>query len=228
MIADKKEFYTGMGLLVSFFVVLVIIFMPIFKGQNGLDYLDGLYNSISKGSAYYIPQMKEDAAHFDGTGVELSLALSAAKDAQRATALFEKSGAASSPSSAGLSVSGDLGRILGNCLDDADRMYANDGSAVAGKYGYNERQVMYDWWTVLKSMEKALQSQKRFKEAKTVAQVNKKAVETAFNFYRIEPQKITEKLVIVIFSLVFYVVYTLWYGFAILFLFEGWGLKLEH
>jgi hypothetical protein len=24
------------------------------------------------------------------------------------------------------------------------------------------------------------------------------------------------------------VVYTLWYGFAIMFMFEGWGMKLEH
>ncbi len=33
---------------------------------------------------------------------------------------------------------------------------------------------------------------------------------------------------IVIFSLIFYVVYTLWYGFAIMFMFEGWGMRLEH
>ena len=29
-------------------------------------------------------------------------------------------------------------------------------------------------------------------------------------------------------TLVFYVVYTVWYGFAIIFMFEGWGLKLSH
>jgi hypothetical protein len=28
--------------------------------------------------------------------------------------------------------------------------------------------------------------------------------------------------------LIFYVVYTLWYGFAIMYMFEGWGLQLEH
>jgi len=56
----------------------------------------------------------------------------------------------------------------------------------------------------------------------------KKVVETSYNYYTIEPQKITDKMGIVIFSLVFYVVYTLWYGFSILFMFEGWGLRLEH
>ena len=58
MIADKREFYSGWGLLASFAAVLALIFMPIFNGHNGLDYMDDLYNSISKGSAYYIPKKK--------------------------------------------------------------------------------------------------------------------------------------------------------------------------
>ena len=62
MIAKKKEFALGAGLLVSFFVILFIFFSPVFNGQNGLDYLDSLYNSISKGSVYYIPKLKEEIA----------------------------------------------------------------------------------------------------------------------------------------------------------------------
>ena len=49
MLANKKEFYSGMGLMAAFLVVLAIMFSPVFGGQNGLNYLDGLYNSISKG-----------------------------------------------------------------------------------------------------------------------------------------------------------------------------------
>jgi hypothetical protein len=55
-----------------------------------------------------------------------------------------------------------------------------------------------------------------------------KAVELGYNYYEVDPQKIGDKVGIVIFSLVFYVVYTLWYGFAIMFMFEGWGMRLEH
>ena len=40
---------------------------PRFSEANGLDYLDSLYNSISKGSAYYIPKFKEEAKAFNGT-----------------------------------------------------------------------------------------------------------------------------------------------------------------
>ncbi|MBU4389440.1 MAG: hypothetical protein KKB23_07895, partial [Proteobacteria bacterium] len=64
MIANKKEFYGGFVLFIAFFVVLFIIFSPVFNGQNGLDYLDSLYNSISKGSAYYIPKVQEETDKF--------------------------------------------------------------------------------------------------------------------------------------------------------------------
>jgi hypothetical protein len=53
-------------------------------------------------------------------------------------------------------------------------------------------------------------------------------VEPAYNYYGIKAENIKDKAVIVIVSLVGYVIYTLWFGFAILFMFEGWGLKLEH
>jgi len=77
-------------------------------------------------------------------------------------------------------------------------------------------------------MEKDLKEQTKFNEAKIVALVVKKAVESCYNYYKIEPQKIGDRLGIVIFSLVFYVIYTLWYGFAIMFMFEGWGMKIGH
>jgi hypothetical protein len=50
----------------------------------------------------------------------------------------------------------------------------------------------------------------------------------AFNFFGIEPQNITDKIGIVVFALAFYVIYTLWFGFSIMYLFEGWGMELEH
>jgi hypothetical protein len=223
MIARKKEFSLGLGLLVAFFVVLFIFFSPVFNGHNGLDYLDNLYNSISKGSAYYIPKLKDDAKAFNSSAVEMSFAMANPTQAQQTALLFMKAGALVNVSEAKLKVSGDLGKILDNCLADADALYNNDGKGLSAKYGYNERQALYNWWQAFKGVEKDLNNQKKFKEAKAVANISKKAVETCYNYYTIEPQSI-----MVVFSLVFYVIYTLWYGFAILFMFEGWGMKLEH
>ena len=228
MIANKKEFYGGFGLLVGFFVILFIIFSPVFNGQNGMEYLDSLYNSISKGSANYIPKVKKETDTFKGNTVNMALKMADENQAQQTAALFTEAGATADVSGAQLNVSGDLGNMLANCLEDSRNMYNNDGATVSNKYGYNERQVLYNWHTALKAADKDLKKQKLFKEAKTVALVIKKVVETSYNYYTIEPQKITDKMGIVIFSLVFYVGYTLWYGFAILFMFEGWGLRLEH
>jgi hypothetical protein len=228
MIARKKELTLGLVLLLAFFVVLFIFFSPVFKGQNGLDYLDSLYNSISKGSAYYIPKLRDEAKTFNGNSVELSFAMANPAQAQQTSQLFMKAGAMVNVTDANLKVSGDMGKILDNCLVDTDAMYKNDGSAVAGKYGYGERQALYNWWQSFKGIEKDLNNQKKFKEAKAVANISKKAIEASYNYYKIEPQSIMDRLGVVIFSLVFYVIYTLWYGFAIMFMFEGWGMQLEH
>jgi hypothetical protein len=228
MIANKKTFSIGLVMMVAFVVVLVIFFMPVFNGQNGLNYLDSLYNSISKGSAYYVPKLKDEVQPLVGKTVDLNLTMKSAEQAQQTALQFEKTGATAEANGENLKVSGDLGQILYGILEDSDVMYFNDSQKLVDKYGFEGRQVLFNWWSAINAMEKDLNHQKKFKEAKMVAVVGKKAVETSYNYYKVEPQKISDKYGIVIFSLVFYVVYTLWYGFGIMYMFEGWGLRLEH
>lgn len=228
MIANKKTFNIGLGMMAGFIVVLVIFFMPIFNGHNGLNYLDSLFNSISKGSAHFIPRLKEEVRPFDQKTVDLNLTLKSGEQAQQTALMFQKAGATAEADGENLKVSGNLGQILTLILEDSDVMFFNDSQKVAAQYGFEARQALFNWWTALNSMEKVLTTQKKFNDAKMVATVRNRAVEVAFNFYRIEPQNISDKYGIVIFSLIFYVVYTLWYGFAILYMFEGWGMKMEH
>jgi hypothetical protein len=158
----------------------------------------------------------------------MTLNLKSEEQARQTALLFEKAGALVNVSESTLKVSGDLGAILQSGLEDSDSMYLNDGQKLSARYGYDERQVMYNWWTASKEMDNDLKKQKKFKAADMVASVEKKAVETVYNYYRIEPQKISERYGIVVLSLIFYVIYTVWYGFAFMYLFEGWGLRLEH
>ena len=228
MIAHKKEFYGGMVMMAVFIIVLIVIFMPIFNGQNGLNYLDNLYNSISKGSAYYIPKVKEESDKFKGNRVSVTLNMVNQKQAQQTAGLFEAAGSETLIEGSNLKITGDLGNILDHSLVDADTMYNNEGKKLSSKYGYDEKRVLFNWWKAFQEMDKALTKQKKFKEAKVVALVVKKALETSYNYYGIESQKITDRWGVVVFSLLFYVVYTLWYGFAIMFMFEGWGMALGH
>ncbi|CAB5124625.1 hypothetical protein D3OALGA1CA_2807 [Olavius algarvensis associated proteobacterium Delta 3] len=228
MIAKKGTFVLGSGMLIGFLVVLVAIFMPFFDGKNGLEYLDALYNSIAKGSANFMEKVRHEIEPLSGKQIDVTLSMGSDTLAKQAAGMFRKTGGLVKISGSQVNVGGDLGKILAAVVEDSENMFFNRGDAVSSRYGFDQRQVLYNWWTALKSMEKALNAQKAFKPAKAVAFTVKKAVEPAFNFYGIEPQNIKDRIGVVLFSLVFYVAYTLWYGFAVMYMFEGWGMQLEH
>ncbi|HSH14205.1 MAG TPA: hypothetical protein VLA15_10660 [Desulfurivibrionaceae bacterium] len=218
--------------MAGFWVVFALLLSPLYPGPgkkvNMLDYMDNMYNSISKNSSNYIQATREKAEKVRGGNIELSIRTDAALPAERLSKLFQQAGATVTAGDQEVKISGDLGGITTAILADADTMFKNDGAALSAKYGYAEKQVMYDWYNALKSMEKSLTKQERFKESKILYQTRTKAVEPAYNYYGIEAQSIGEKAVLVVASLAGYVIYTMWFGFAILFMFEGWGLKLEH
>ncbi len=235
MSTQPKKFMGGLVLMVAFVAVFIAIFMPWYgkdtngKEQNGLNYLDNLYNTISKGSAYYIPKVKKEAEQFQDKQVELALAMKDARQAEQSALLFRASGGAEATvEGSTVKVKGSLGKIMQNCLADSDDMFHNRGEKVANKYGYPERLVLYTWHQALNSMEKDLNKQKKFPEAKFAATVKTKAVECSYNYFGVTPQNIGDKWGIVVFSLLFYVVYTLWYGYSIMYMFEGAGMQLEH
>ena len=86
---------------------------------------------------------------------------------------------------------------------------------------------MKDWWQALNKIDKAFQVNKMFDDAKTVSDVNKKVVEAGYNFYKIEAVQVSERAGIMTGLLIFYVIYTMWWGFAIFYLFEGIGLTAK-
>jgi hypothetical protein len=216
----------GVVLLGSFVAVLVAIFMPLIGGENALNYLDNLYNSISKGSANYFAKVRHMIEEHPGGAVALTLRMESPADAATAAAVL--SGAAETVSVAAneVRIAGDLDALLLACLDDAQTMYDNNGAAIAERYGMHEKVALHGWWKVLGAMEKDFNRQKLFAAAKLADTVKTKTVECAYNYYGIEAQRIGERWGIVLFSLIFYVVYTVWYGYAVMFVFEGLGYRL--
>ncbi len=87
MIAHPKKFYGGLGMMAGFIVVLILIFSPILEGRNCLEYLDSLYNSISKGSANYIPDLRKELGGLSDVSVDVTLTMANALQA-RQTALL--------------------------------------------------------------------------------------------------------------------------------------------
>ena len=228
MIANRKEFFSGLGMMVVFAVVLVLIFSPLYGGKNGLQYLDNLFNSISKGSANYQDMVQEKAKAMEGFAFEVTMEPVNAEMDEAIASVLRSAGATVTQVDGGLKVAGDLGGVLGAATQDSKDMYLNQGQAVAQRRNMEERLALYTWYKVLTKLEKQLTRQELFDKAAEVSKINKRGLETAYNYYGIEAQKASDKMLIIVACLVFYVVYTLWYGFSILFMFEGWGLKLEH
>lgn len=231
MIHNKKEFTGGLVLLGIFFVVLFAMFQPLFDGHNAMAYLDNLYNSISKGSANYADALKEEAKTVAGYQLKVTFNMENETQAADSVSLITGSGATAEAKGKELTVAGDYVAILNACLEDSAKMYNNDGAALKAKYpvyeGKDDRQALYNWNKILTGIDKGLKKQEAFDQAKVAFNINAKVVETAYNYYKVVPEKITDKVGIVVFSLAFYVFYTMWYGFAILFVFEGWGLKIS-
>lgn len=228
MIAKKREFYIGVIMLTGFAVILAILFSPIYHGKNGLCFLDNMFNSMSKGSAYYIPAMKVEADNLTGKTINLNLSMDKAAQGEIISKLLDRANANLSTAGTAFIITADLGQLLNTCLTDADAMYNNDGATVQQRYQINERVVLFNWYQLLKKVEKNLTKQKMFKEAKAVSLVNQKAVETAYNYYKVEAKSVKASAFMLGLALVFYVIYTLWYGFGIMFVFEGLGMQIEH
>jgi hypothetical protein len=228
MRADSLKLAAGVGLLALFAVVLVLFFLPVVDGLSPMKYLDSLYNSISKQSAYHIPGLREEVHRQQDRNAGLTVAMEDSVAAAEVVSMLGAAGVEVRLRGAEMEIPGELRRILTVCLEDSDLMFSNDGAALTAKYGIDGKKALFRWWQLLKQIDKGLKRESRFDEAKVVCLVSAKALESAYNYYGIEPVRITDKLVAVICSLAFYVLYTVWYGYAIIFIFEGCGLKLSH
>jgi hypothetical protein len=225
----KRSLATGIVMAVTFAGMLAIIFSPIFgENKNGLIFADDLFNKLSKGSSYFIPKVAKTNEEYRSASVSLVIRLDKPEQMNPlALRLLAQSGATAQTASPEIRLDGNLGGILAQVLADADALFQNDGSSISARYGADEKEVLYSWWYILKSMDKELKKQGRIGEAKMVSDVMKKAVEPAYNYYGVIPRQVSEKAGVMTGLLVFYVAYTMWWGFSIYYIFEGIGLTMK-
>jgi hypothetical protein len=219
----------GIFMLITFFILLAVIFMPVFPGKvNGLDYMDNLFNMISKGSSYFIPESMSKSEKFAGKMIDVKIKLDDDARAAETAKLIQLNGAQATVAGKEVAIKGDMALIMKGSLADSDFMFKNDGKSVADKYGYPEKQAMFNWHTLFKKISADLTKQEKFAEAKPFAEIQKKALEPAYNYFGVRAEDWKDNIALVIFALAFYVFYTLWYGFGLMYLFEGLGLKIGH
>lgn len=231
LIRNKALFNKGLLLMATFLCVFTSLFLPIWGGHgNGLDAADSMFNRLSKGSSYFIPGVKEDVLKLEGKSVTVTAKIKDAALAPRAVENLVKAGATAEFKNGAITYSGDLGKILTAALGDADDMFNDRGQAVLDRYAVSEKDaektIIKAWWAVLDPSIKELQKQKLIQEAKVVNQVNKRGLEPGYNFYGIKSEKVLDNVLPLVGLLAFYVLYTMWYGYAIFDMFAGIGLGM--
>ncbi|HIJ68101.1 MAG TPA: hypothetical protein HPP57_01195 [Deltaproteobacteria bacterium] len=228
LIRHHKTMNIGLLLGVTFFGILALIFSPIFGGgKNGLEYSDALFNKLAKGSSYFVPKLTGDLKGVEEQELAVSVKMEDADQAARAAKIFARVAPDTVSQGVQLSIRGNLSKLLGAVLEDSNSMYFNKGDEVREKYGIDEKEVMTTWWAALNRAVKELQKSRKTEQSNIILEVMKKGIEPAYNFYKIEPQSISEKAFTATGLLVFYVLYTLWWGFAIFYLFDGLGLSMK-
>lgn len=226
VIPNKRAFAKGLVMALIFVGVLVTMFMPLFDGLNAFRAADQLFNTISKGSTDYFDLLRETGEPHEQGRLEMTLKLEEQADAAEVEQVLKVAGAEVSRAGDGLSIEVGLGQLIDAAIRDSAEMFRNDGESVKQRYDLDERHAMLAWWYGLRAVERGLKKEERFAEAAYVTELLDRGVAVGYNYYEIEPQKASERWLILTGALVFYVAYTLWWGFAIFFLFEGMGLQL--
>jgi len=225
---NSKKITVGVILLVSFTVVLILIFMPIFgHGRNGLEFSDDFFNSLSKGSSNYMDAMRKVAKKFDGKTFDVVIKAANEDQVKKVGLLYTEAGAQVEATGVEMKISGDLGKVLLKAIDDSEAMFNNQGDKLKAQYNYDAKEALKNWWTSFTKIDGALKKQKNFKEAKAVTDIQARSIEPGYNFYGIEAGSVGANAGMLIFMLVFYVIYTMWYGYGIFELFEGIGMGMH-
>ena len=230
MIRDRKAFILGMLMIVSFWCIYAYMMSPSFgNGRNGLEFADDMFNAISKGSTVAIVEGEaKKAEKWQGTTIEVNIKAKTTEEADRWAAQYRTiEGVDVVVNQEKMELKGDLGNIYATIAQDSLAMYNNQGDALQDKYGDDPREVTYNWYSSSKELSTALDRQENFKESAAIQGLQRKIIEPSYNYYGVETMHVKDHKGVMTFMLVFYMVYTLWYGFAIYYLCQGFGITMS-
>lgn len=244
IITNKGAFSKGFLLMITFVGVFLFIMSPSFNGRTGLEYSDDFFNMLSKHSADYFPDVKKAVEKLKGKVVSVNVVVKrpdikvepdaakgqeiANKNAQTEAKALIAAGAQVDVKDNVMSIKADLGVVGGYALDKSIMIFNVVGEEdMAKPENIETRKQLKTLWTAFGAMIKPMQREKYIAEAKSLDTVMRKAIEPAYNFYGVPGEPVSKNIPLLVGLLAFYVVYTLWYGFAIFFMFEGVGMSMS-
>jgi len=227
-VVERKKFWFGLIGLVTFFIVLGFWVSPVIDHKTGLEWADDLFNQLAKNSAYFIPSAERMAAKFTGKAVDLGINPRWPGVGAGLEKIVKANGMSARVVGDGrVRIVADLGHLGKAALVDAELLFKGREQELRNKYRMSGKEVIYYWWAAFDGLTRRYIQENRSSEANFTKFMTSRVLEPAYNFAGIESRNISENVGAVVFLLGFYVLYTLWYGFSIMYLFEGLGIKAE-
>ena len=225
MIRNRQKFFMGLVGLLIFLIGLSLWVIPLGDRESGLGWADTLFNELAKDSAYAIPLALKRAEKFRGLIFDLAIdPRSPGADTWVAKIAATNGMSALALGDGRVQVNANLGRMSLAASKDADLLFKGQEKALRDKYGLSGKEVIYYWWVLFEDLTRSYIQLKRPSEADFTKFVTTRVLEPSYNFAGIESRSISQNIGTVVLLLAFYVFYTVWYGFSILFLFEGLGI----
>jgi uncharacterized membrane protein YfcA len=225
IIIDRAKFNLGLVGLAVFGVVLTSALVPWRRNGNLLNRADTFFSRLAKQSVYYVPQARRRTTEIQDARMDFGVRPRDQADLAHIRAIASAGGSRTSLTPDGrVRIQGVLGPLSMTALDDADLMFAGKGEQIQAKYGLRATAVIYHWWLIFDSLARRYVQENLSQHAEYCKYVSAKVLEPAYNFRDVPAGRPDGGTTMLLFLLVLYVVYTVWYGMAIMLMFEGLGI----
>jgi uncharacterized protein len=227
IVADRRKFALALCSLVLFFAGLALWVIPGADSRSGLDRAENHFNQLAKNSAYQIPAAVRRAMKFQGTAVDFGVSAQRPGANQGIARIVQANGLSARVTGDGrVRIEGDLGLLGRLAAADADLLFKGREAELGRKYDLEGKEAVYLWWAAFEGLTRRYIQENRVAEADFTKYISTRVLEPSYNFSGIQPRDISSSRTSIVLLLGLYVLFTLWYGFSILYLFEGLGIKI--
>ena len=139
LIRSRKHFVAGIVMVGSFFAVCIYLLFPMLHDNygnrlTGLQFADSVFNSLAKGSSYFLPEVRKEIDAVEGKTIEVNVPLEHKYSYGAARVLSIVGAEANYDKEGRLHFKGDLGSILNAAADVGDTV-SDDGTLFILKSG---------------------------------------------------------------------------------------------
>jgi hypothetical protein len=251
MLSNKNKLQLGLIGIISFMAMLIVWVSPVAPGHlTGLQWTDQFFNGLTKASAYQFPKVFKDSERFIGKTFNLNYRASNENETKMLEKLYTSFGAKVDVQGTNLTISGDLGRVSQGILSYSEDFFNNRRKDMTNVLGFDSKDGLYSIYLSQKALEKSYLRNNQASELQFVREIQERGIEPAYNFDgivaagapkpvegeyalgalrsypSIEQSPVGIKEMIILSGLIiFYLLYTCWYGFSLMYLLEGAGVS---